>query len=161
MKWCALRGEADVTAAKIILLSFVVICSLQVFLRFILPVPLSWTEELVSACVIWMTFLGAIAVERKGTHIRVELIDEILPARAVAIIYGLFDLAILASLIAIIRGGWETLYETAYQRTPALGIPLNVLISIVPLASVALAFFVIRNALRRFREAWSCMEKTP
>lgn len=155
MNWRDLLREPDVTAAKAILLGFVVICSLQVFLRFVLPVPLSWTEELVSAFVIWMTFLGIIAVERKGTHIRVELIDEILPTKAVAIIYGLFDLAILVCLIAIIWGGWETLHETAYQRTPALGIPLNALIAIVPLVSIPLAYFVVRNALRRFSKAWS------
>ena len=155
MTWRDLLREPDLTAAKTILLGFVIICSLQVFLRFILPVPLSWTEELVSAFVIWMTFLGIIAVERKGTHIRVELIDEFLPAKAVAVIYGLFDLAILACLVAIIWGGWETLHETAYQRTPALGIPLNVLIAIVPLASIPLAYFVVRNALRRFRRAGS------
>lgn len=155
MKWRDLLRQPDLLAAMTILLGFVVICSLQVFLRFILPIPLSWTEELVSAFVIWMTFLGIIAVERKGSHIRVELIDEFLPPKAVAIVYGLFDLTIVACLVAIVWGGWETLHETAYQRTPALGIPLNLLMAVVPLASVALAFFVIRNALRRFRKAWS------
>ena len=153
--WRDLVREPDLTAAKTILLGFIVICSLQVFLRFVLPVPLSWTEELASAFVIWMTFLGIIAVERKGTHIRVELVDEMLPPKAVAVLYGLFDLAILVCLVAIIWGGWETLDETAYQRTPALGIPLNALIAVVPLASMPLAYFVVRNALRRFRAAWS------
>lgn len=155
MKWRDLIREPDLTAAKTILLGFIVICSLQVFLRFILPIPLSWTEELASAFVIWMTFLGIIAVERKGTHIRVELVDEMLPSKAVAVLYGVFDLAILTCLVAIIWGGWETLHETAYQRTPALGIPLNALIAVVPLASIPLAYFVIRNALRRFKAAWS------
>ena len=155
MKWRDLIREPDLTAAKTILLGFIVICSLQVFLRFILPIPLSWTEELASAFVIWMTFLGIIAVERKGTHIRVELVDEMLPPKAVAVLYGVFDVAILACLVAIIWGGWETLHETAYQRTPALGIPLNALIAVVPLASIPLAYFVVRNALRRFKAAWS------
>ncbi len=155
MKWRDLIREPDLTAAKTILLGFIVICSLQVFLRFILPIPLSWTEELASAFVIWMTFLGIIAVERKGTHIRVELVDEMLPSKAVAVLYGVFDVAILACLVAIIWGGWETLHETAYQRTPALGIPLNALIAVVPLASIPLAYFVVRNALRRFKAAWS------
>ena len=155
MKWRDLARQPDLSIAMTILLGFVIVCSLQVFLRFILPNPLSWTEELASAFVIWMTFLGIIAVERHGTHIRVELIDEILPPKAVAIVYGLFDLAIVGCLVAIIWGGWETLHETAYQRTPALGIPLNFLIAVVPLASVLLAFFVIRNALGRLRRAWA------
>ena len=155
MKWRDLLRQPDLLAAMAILLGFVIICSLQVFLRFILPVPLSWTEELVSAFVIWMTFLGIIAVERKKSHIRVELLEELLPAKAVAVLYGVFDLAIVTCLLAMIWGGWETLDETAYQRTPALAIPLNALIAVVPLASIALVIIVIRNAIRRFREAWA------
>ena len=155
MRWRDLLRQPDLLAAMTILLGFVIICSLQVFLRFILPVPLSWTEELVSAFVIWMTFLGIIAVERKRSHIRVELLEELLPAKVVAVLYGVFDLAIVTCLLAMIWGGWETLDETAYQRTPALSIPLNALIAVVPLASIALVVIVIRNAIRRFREAWA------
>ena len=147
--------QPDLSLSMILLLSFVILCSLQVIVRFLLPIPFSWTEELVSASVIWMTFLGVIAVERRQTHIRVELLDEILPPKPLAVVYGVFDLTILACLIAMIWGGWETLHETSFQKTPALGIPINALIGVVPAASVALALIVVRNTIARFRRAWS------
>lgn len=145
--------QPDLLFAMIIFLGFLVLCSLQVAVRFVLTLPLTWTEELTSALVIWMTFLGIIAVQRRDSQIRVELLDSLLPPLPLAIVYGLFDIAVLACLVAIVIGGWTTLEETAYQQTPALGIPLNVLIAVTPLAAAAMSIFVLRNAFRRLRRA--------
>ncbi len=150
-----LLREPDLLIAMIFLLGFFIICSLQVLVRFVLTVPLSWTEELVAALVIWMTFFGVIAVERKRSQIRVELLEDLLPPKALALLYTVFDIAILACLVAIVMGGWHTIAETGYQRTPALGIPINWLVAIVPLASIVLFGLVVRNTWLRLREAWS------
>ncbi|MEL7213732.1 MAG: TRAP transporter small permease subunit [Pseudomonadota bacterium] len=155
MKLRRLFKEPDLLISMAFLLGFFVICSLQVVVRFVLTVPLSWTEELVAALVIWMTFFGVIAVERKRSQIRVELLEDLLPPKPLALLYTAFDVAILACLIAIIIGGWHTISETGYQRTPALGIPINSLVAIVPLASIALLVIVLRNAWQRLREAWA------
>lgn len=155
MKLRRLIKEPDLLISMAFLLGFFVICSLQVVVRFVLTVPLSWTEELVAALVIWMTFFGVIAVERKRSQIRVELLEDLLHPKPLAVLYTLFDIAILACLIGIIIGGWHTIAETGYQRTPALGIPINTLIAIVPLASIVLCAIVVRNAWLRLREAWS------
>ncbi|MEL6508239.1 MAG: TRAP transporter small permease [Pseudomonadota bacterium] len=155
MKLRRLLKEPDLLISMAFLLGFFIICSLQVVVRFVLTVPLSWTEELVAALVIWMTFFGVIAVERKRSQIRVELLEDLLPPKPVAILYTFFDIAILACLLAIVIGGWHTLAETGYQRTPALGIPINSLIAIVPLASIVLCVIVLRNAWLRLQEAWS------
>lgn len=155
MKLRRLIKEPDLLISMAFLLGFFIICTLQVVVRFVLTVPLSWTEELVAALVIWMTFFGVIAVERKRSQIRVELLEDLLPPRPLAILYTVFDVAILACLIGIIVGGWHTIAETGYQRTPALGIPINTLIAIVPLASVVLCVIVVRNAWARLKEAWS------
>lgn len=155
MKLRHLIREPDLLISMAFLLGFFIICSLQVVVRFILTVPLSWTEELVAALVIWMTFFGVIAVERKRSQIRVELLEDLLPPKPLALLYTVFDIAILACLVAIVIGGWHTIAETGYQRTPALGIPINSLIAIVPLAAIVLCVIVIRNAVLRLKEAWS------
>lgn len=143
--------EVDTWFAMTILLGFLLLSALQVLSRFILHLPFTWTEELTAALVIWMTFSGAIAVERSDSQIRVELMENILPPRGVAFLFVLFDLAILVTLAALVVGGWDTLSETSYQKTPALGIPLNLVTSAVPLACFPLAAFVIRNMIRRLR----------
>ncbi len=144
----------ELVAAMLILLMFLGLSTLQVVTRFVMPVPINWTEELTAALVIWMTFLGGIAVERSDSQLRVSLISEIFSAKTVAIVYCLFDIAIIISLCVIVVGGWDTLSETSYQKTPALGISYNLITSIVPLASIALAVVVFINAIRRLRRAW-------
>lgn len=144
----------ELVVAMLVLLLFLVLSSLQIVSRFILPMPLTWTEELTAALVIWMTFIGGIAVERANSQLRVSLIAEIFPAKVVAVIYTLFDIAIIGCLIAIIIGGWDTLSETSYQKTPALGISFNFIISIVPLASIVLIPVILFNSVKRLRQSW-------
>jgi len=143
--------EIDLWLASAILVGFLILCAMQVLSRFLLKLPFNWTEELVAALVIWMTFLGAIAVERRDSQIRVELIETTLPRRLVKVIYAVFDMAIVAALIAIVIGGWHTLFETAYQKTPALGLPLNLVTAIVPISALIMIFVVARNMIRRIR----------
>lgn len=143
--------EVDLWTASSILVGFLVLCALQVLTRFVLKRPFDWTEELVAALVILMTFLGAIAVERRDSQIRVELIETLLSKRAVAWVYAVLDLAICVSLVAIVLGGWHTLFETSFQKTPALGLPLNLVTAIVPISAGIMVIFVLRNMIGRFR----------
>lgn len=142
----------ELTLSMAILLGFLILCTLQVVSRFVLELPFTWTEELTAALVIWMTFLGAIAVQREDSQIRVELLREIVSPRGIAVIYGLFDLIIIVCLIAIMIGGWEGLSETSYQKTPALGIPFNAITAVTPVASMFMAIAVLVNAVVRFRQ---------
>jgi TRAP-type transport system small permease protein len=147
--------EIDLWLSMAILFSFLILCTLQVVSRFIMELPFNWTEELTAALVIWMTFLGAIAVERQDGQIRVKLMDSLLSPKTVAILYAVFDIAIVVTLFAIILGGWHTLSETSYQKTPALSIPLNVITAAVPLAAFPLIWFVIRNMVRRLKSGFN------
>jgi|GEM_PF-807683 len=153
-------SELDVWLAMAILLGFLVLCSLQVVSRFVLTLPFTWTEELSAALIIWMTFLGAIAVERRDSQIRVDMMQALLAPKALALLYLVFDIVILITLGALVIGGWHTLSETAYQRTPALGIPYNLITAAVPLAAVPLGVFVIRNTRRRIKQAWQIDAKS-
>lgn len=141
----------ELVASMILLLGFLVLTSMQVVSRFVMDLPFVWTEELTASLVIWMTFLGAAAVQRRDQQVRVELIETMIGPRATAWLYGIYDLFILASLACLVYGGWATLGELEHQRTPALQIPFRYLFLVVPFASAFMTFFVVRNAIRRFR----------
>lgn len=60
----------------------IVVCFLQVLFRFVLNLPLAWTEELSRYVFIILIYCGASAAVLDNAHVRVELIDNLLPERA-------------------------------------------------------------------------------
>lgn len=149
--WRYFIHNPELVCTEIILVAFLILASLQVVSRYVFNAPFVWTEELSSSLVIWMVFLGASAVQREDGQIRVEILDNLLPARITAWIYLVYDIFVLAFLIALIYGGWKTLGELSYEKTPALQIPLKYLFLVVPLAAISMSVYVIRNAFRRIR----------
>ena len=59
----------------VIVAFFVVATALQVIARLILKISMPWTEESARYTLIWMTFLGSAYAAKKGTHIRVDLLE--------------------------------------------------------------------------------------
>jgi len=59
-----IADQPELLVAMAILVAFVVLASLQVFTRYVLGNQFVWTEELSGNLLIWLTFLGATAIER-------------------------------------------------------------------------------------------------
>ena len=53
--------------------------SLQVFMRFVLDKPLSWSEELALACFSWSMLLAIGLGVRQKTHVRMDILVDHLP----------------------------------------------------------------------------------
>ena len=68
----------------VVVLFLVVFCAvlLQVFMRFVFNSPLVWSEELARYLFIWVSLIGWVFAVRSGTHIRISIIADNLPAKA-------------------------------------------------------------------------------
>jgi TRAP-type C4-dicarboxylate transport system permease small subunit len=69
---------------------------LQFFSRYVLNDSASWTEEVARYLLIALTFIGAAGAVRRGTHIRVELLEALLPGRAKRVLQAVLDAGRLA-----------------------------------------------------------------
>ncbi len=85
----------------ILMIAILAIMSLGVFFRYVLNNSLSWSEELSRYGLIYATFIGAAFACRRGTHIRVAVLDEFLPAKWSRRLIILQDVITLALLIAL------------------------------------------------------------
>lgn len=61
-------------AVSILFVGMVVFIFAQVFFRYVLEAPLSWSEELSRYLFVWVAFLGSFIAARRGQHIGVELV---------------------------------------------------------------------------------------
>ncbi len=141
----------EMVVAQFILVGFLVLSTMQVGSRYVISSPLVWTEELSSNLLIWMTFLGAAAIQRSDSHVRVELIEELFSVRLAQALYLLFDAVIVVFLIAMVIGGVQLMGQLEFEKTPALRIPIAWIISIVPFTCVLMIFYTAVHMARRLR----------
>src|SRR5438046_10734845 len=78
-----LFGAIDRTveyALFLIFLVFTLVGGLQVFNRFVLGLPLSWSEEFQKFGHIWMVMLAIPVAYRRGAHLGMDMLLRLLPA---------------------------------------------------------------------------------
>ena len=148
VSWPNALKEPDVLCGQIILFIVVGITSVQVIARYVFSTPMHWPEELNAILLIWLTFIGAVALTRRNDHIRVELVEELAGKKYARILDVVFDVATIVFLVFMIVGGWDLFQELSFERTPALRLKINVVIAIVPVTAAAMTVFYVISLVR-------------
>lgn len=122
---------------------------LQVFYRFVLGNPLSWSEELARYVFVWITFLGAAVAYRHGGHIVVETLVVLLPRRLQRALAWLVDALMVVALIVLLVQGMGIVQVNSNVEATMLQIPMSWVYASVPTsAALMLAYQVERTVLR-------------
>ena len=143
--------EPDIFLGQIILLVIILLTAVQVVLRFVFLAPLTWPEELSAILLIWLTFVGAVALTRRNDHIRVELVEEFAGPRIARWLDILFDIATIVFLALIISGGWDLIQRLTFERTPALRLRISIIVAVVPITAAIMIVFYVFTVLRNLR----------
>lgn len=122
----------------------VVIISAQVWCRFILNDPLSWSEEAGRYLFVWISFMGAAAGVRYQVHLGIDLMDKLLSPRAYRYVVVLVNLIIQIFLIMIIYWGFKILGIIQFQESPSMNISMKYPYMAVPVGGI----FMLINSLR-------------
>jgi len=143
----AFLKETDVVLGQIILFVIVLIIGVQVIQRFVFSAPFDWPEELSEILLIWLTFIGAVALTRRKDHIRVELIEEFGGLRLKSCLNIFFDTLTVIFLVLMVTYGWNLINELTFEKTPALRLRISLIIAIVPFtAAIMVVYYVIAIA---------------
>lgn len=151
LAFSAIINDLDIILCQIILLVIILLTAVQVVLRFVFSAPLDWPEELSAILLIWLTFIGAVALTRRNDHIRVELVEEFAGPRVARWFDLFFEIATVVFLALIVVGGWDLINQLTFERTPALRIHINLIVAIVPVTAVIMIvsylISIVRNLL--------------
>ncbi len=116
----------------------------QVFTRYVLGDPSSFTDELVRYLLIWIGMLGAAYAAGQRLHLAIDLLPSRLEGRS----RHLLDLAVQALIFAfaaavMVLGGLDLVRLTLAlgQTSAALGVPLGWVYLVLPLAGLLLMFY--------------------
>ena len=124
----------------------------QVFTRYILGIPSSFTDELARYLMIWLGILGAAYVSGQNLHVAIDVLPSELSKSAQNKMARMVNLIIIVfAITALIIGGIRLVYITYLlgQHSPALEIPLAVVYLVLPLSGLLIIFYKVSDFLTK------------
>lgn len=151
----SIKTKIDAVLGKILvaIMGIMVINVLwQVFTRFVLGDPSSFTDELARFLMIWLGVLGAAYVSGKNMHVAIDLLPSRANEKRQARMRTTVDmLIILFAFAALVVGGLRLVYISYIlgQHSPALQIPMALVYITIPISGMLIIYFKIDKLINR------------
>ena len=142
------------TFSSILLGAMVILIFLQIVFRFLLNLPLRWTEESARYAMIILIYLSACSGVKKEKHIRIEAIHNVLPKKIAFIYWLISNIIWFAFNLALIIYGVEMasfIYSTG-QVSPVLHIPMGLLYMVIPVCFAIMEIRIIQLVIDRLKK---------
>ena len=148
-----MRQKIDkiIETVLVALMSILVIDVLwQVFSRYVLSAPSSFTDELAGFLLIWVGLLGSAYVAGKNEHLAIDLLLQKMKGmkkRRLQIIINSI-VGLFALFVMVIGGAW-LVYTRFYLgvNSAALALPLGYVYLVVPVSGLLIIYYSIDNSL--------------
>ena len=140
------------TSLSIIMAIMVVNVLWQVFTRFIIGTPSSFTDELARYLMIWVGVLGAAYISGRKMHVAIDLIpSKQNKANQIKLKVFVNILIIIFCFGALIVGGIRLVYITYIldQHSAALQIPLALVYLVIPISGALIIFYKISDIINK------------
>jgi TRAP-type C4-dicarboxylate transport system permease small subunit len=131
------------TALIVVLSVMALVVFLQVIFRYVLDLPLFWTEEFARYCLVWASLLGAAVAMKRGQHLAVTICMDRLPPGAHRVLSVVARLSVIVILAVIVVGGIQLVLLTRAQISPALRVPMSIPYLAVPVGAAIMLFHAI------------------
>jgi TRAP-type C4-dicarboxylate transport system permease small subunit len=125
---------------------------IQIFFRYVLKSPLTWTEEASRYSFIWTVLLGAAFAVRRREHVVMDVLVKKFPAPLQKQISFFLNLMILISLIYLLPISWRFFWFMKNVSAPTMKISWGFLFFSAPLSVFLMTihtFMGLINAMRQ------------
>lgn len=122
----------------------------QVFSRYVLNSPSSYTDELAGFLLIWVGLIGAAYVAAHREHLAIDLLlQRSTPKRRYKLEVTIELCIVIFSILVLIVGGIWLSYTRFYLsvKSSALGLPLGIIYLVLPLSGFLITYFGIDNLI--------------
>ncbi len=123
----------------------------QVFSRYVMTSPSSFTDELAGFLLIWVGLLGAAYVAGKNEHLAIDLLlQKVSPARKVKLQVIINAIVGIFALLVMCIGGTWLVYTRFYLKvqSAALELPLGYVYLVLPLSGFLIIYYSVDNSLK-------------
>lgn len=120
--------------------------------RFIIKVPIPWTEELSRYLMVWVAFLAGSLGLKRGVHVGVLFVVQRVPETVAKWIGLVTNTALLIFFLVLIIEGFHMAILVAGQMSPVLRISMAWVYSSLPVGAVIFTLFVIQSIIENLKD---------
>ncbi|WP_322889416.1 MULTISPECIES: TRAP transporter small permease [unclassified Yoonia] len=135
--------------AGIALVAMTALVAAQVFARYVVGSPLTWTEPMSILLMGWFILLGAAVGTREGYHLSFDVLLMVLPQRIVLVLHSVSDVVVGGFGAGMAWYGFELVSRTWTAGMPTLGLPGGVAFIPLTLSGVLIVIFSAERLARR------------
>lgn len=131
---------------SVLMATMVIDVTWQVFTRFVLRDPSSYTEEIARFQLVWIGLLGASYAYRTKAHLGIDVLAAKLKGNRKRLLEIIINLLVLAfAFFVMVVGGIRLVRLTFILRqvSAALGIPIGYVYIVIPLSGVLIIYFAL------------------
>lgn len=141
-----LLNKLQVIAMCLTLWALFLIVGLQFFTRYVLNDSLGWTEEVARMFLIILTYVGAVVCAQRDSHIKVDLILDMLPVKLKALLVRSFD---MISAIFFLFLSWTAVRfaNVTSLKMSSIPVPKSILFWICAAALLLMALHYFLHAV--------------
>ncbi|WP_171181353.1 TRAP transporter small permease [Ruegeria sp. HKCCD8929] len=143
-----LLNKLQIIAMCLTLWALFLIVGLQFFTRYVLNDSLGWTEEVARMFLIVLTYVGAVVCAQRDSHIKVDLILDMLPVRIKAVLVRSFDL-IAAVFFLFLSWTAVRFANVTSLKMSSVPIPKSILFWICAVALLLMALHYLLHAIAK------------
>ena len=129
----------------------VVVTFLQVFCRFVIKVPISWSEEVARISFVWLILMGAAVCVKENSHLSLEIVTSLLSPKARSGMKIFVSAAIILVSLVLLTAGGSYVLRSVGKTTVTMPIPANCVYVAAPISAVLMIIFSIENIVEELK----------
>ncbi|MFA9422905.1 MAG: TRAP transporter small permease [Sedimentibacter sp.] len=111
---------------------------------------ISWSEEVTRYLLVWSTFIGAGCVYKRGGHINVTFIQDCFKGNSKKFLQIMVHLICGSFFLIAVYFGIKYMIKQGGQRSPALGIYMNLMYMAIPVGCGAMLLHAVNAIFESF-----------
>ena len=144
--------EAVLTITMIIMTLAV---AAQIVCRYILAMPLDWSEEMARFCFVWCIYMGASYACMNRKHLKIDAALFLFPRAWRPWVEFLGKILFLTFAVILVIASWQHFYGITILReqlSPAMRIPMGIAYGAIPLSFGLIIIRLLQDMRRFFRD---------
>lgn len=135
IKFTLTLARATEAIAACLLIAVILMNLAQVFFRYVLVDPISWTEETMRYSTTWMVMLAAAPAFLRREHMEISLFDGVKSPRVRRVVNLVMHVCVAGFCLLLIWEGFPAAIDNMRQVSPAVRIPMTIPYLAIPVGA--------------------------